>query len=169
VALVLVLVGVVIGLGVGQLWRVFGQRGRNHPHDALTGLPLRGAALEALADLRVDDVVVMLDLDDLKTVNDTRGHTAGDELLTAVATHLAGSVRAGDTVARWGGDEFVVVLRAGAAGAADVVERLRQSAPSPFSAGYAVHSDGDGDATLRRADAALLAAKRAGGRRVMPA
>ena len=166
-ALVLVLVGVAIGAGVSQLWRVFGHRATNHPRDALTGLPLRAAAHDVLRGLRAGDAVVMLDLDELKLVNDTKGHAAGDALLTAVAEHLSRGVRTQDTVARWGGDEFVIVLRSGAAAAGDVVERLRRSAPTEFSAGIAVHASGDGEATLARADAALLAAKRAGGRQVM--
>jgi diguanylate cyclase (GGDEF)-like protein len=167
VGLVFVLVGVVIGVVASQLWRVFGHRGTNHPRDALTGLPLRAAAHDALRDLRAGDAVVMLDLDELKRVNDTRGHTAGDDLLTAVADHLAHGVRAGDIVTRWGGDEFVIVLRGGGPAAGHVVERLRASAPTSFSAGIAVHDAGEGAATLARADAALLAAKRAGGQRVM--
>jgi diguanylate cyclase (GGDEF)-like protein len=167
VTLVLVLVGVVLGVGVSQLWRVFGHRSRNHPRDTLTGLALRAEAHDALRALRAGDAVVMLDLDELKRVNDTQGHAAGDELLTAVAAHLSRGVRAQDTVARWGGDEFVIVLRGGADAASDVVERLRRSASTAFSAGIAVHASGDAEATLARADAALLAAKRAGGRRVM--
>ena len=169
VTIVFVLVGVIIGIGISTTWHVFGHRGRNHPRDALTGLPLRPAALDALHTLRAGDAVVILDADDLKRVNDERGHAAGDDLLTALASHLAHGVRALDVVTRWGGDEFVIVLRGGAAAADVVVERLRVSAPSPFSAGIAVHTHGDGDATLRRADTALLAAKRAGGDRVMSA
>jgi diguanylate cyclase (GGDEF)-like protein len=166
---VFVLLGAGIGFGFSQLLRVFGHRHPNHPRDVLTGLALRAAALDALGDLRAGDAVVMLDLDELKHVNDTRGHAAGDELLRAVAQHLSAGVRTEDTVARWGGDEFVIVLRGGAPAASAVVERLRRSSPSEFSAGIAVHGDGAGSATLGRADAALLAAKRAGGRCVMTA
>ncbi|MEY2417621.1 MAG: hypothetical protein QOG90_301 [Actinomycetota bacterium] len=166
-ALLLVLLGVVIGVGVSQAWRVFGHRGHNHPPDALTGLPLRAEAQDALRVLRAGDAVVMLDVDDLKRINDTQGHAAGDALLTAIASHLSGGVRTQDTVARWGGDEFLIVLRGGAGAAGAVVERLRQTASTAFSAGIAVHESGDAEGTLARADAALLAAKRAGGRCVM--
>ncbi|HVV37491.1 MAG TPA: GGDEF domain-containing protein [Acidimicrobiales bacterium] len=163
---VYVLAGIAIGVAVTYLWRFVTRR---HPVDPLTGIPTRPAADDALRSLRDGDAVVVVDLDELKAVNDDRGHGAGDALLQALAAHLARGVRAQDTVARWGGDEFVIVLRGGASAASAVVERLRQSAPTPFSAGVAVHAGGDGQATFERADAALLVAKRAGGRRVVTA
>nr|WP_246316123.1 bifunctional diguanylate cyclase/phosphodiesterase [Kineococcus aurantiacus] len=81
-------------------------------HDLLTGLPNRLALLERLADLigRSSDVgVLMVDLDDFKTVNDGLGPEAGDAVLVEVARRLARAVRSGDMVARPGGDEFVLV------------------------------------------------------------
>jgi diguanylate cyclase (GGDEF)-like protein len=120
-----------------------------------------------LQSLHRGDAVVMLDLDTLKATNDEFGHGAGDALLSAVATHIASHVRDGDTVARWGGDEFVIVLRGGGPAAGGVVDRLRQSSPATFSAGVAVHHGGPGTTTLANADAALLDAKRAGGGRVV--
>jgi diguanylate cyclase (GGDEF)-like protein/PAS domain S-box-containing protein len=83
--------------------------------DALTGLPnrtiLRGRMNEALAQCRPDSMcaVHFIDLDQFKQVNDTLGHTRGDLLLVAVADRLRTAVRASDVIARFGGDEFVVL------------------------------------------------------------
>ena len=87
-------------------------------HDELTGLPNRRAVarhlvdvLERVADRRSPGVaVVFLDLDDFKVVNDEYGHTTGDRLLVEVAERLRASVRSTDLVARFGGDEFLVVM-----------------------------------------------------------
>ena len=87
-------------------------------HDSLTGLPNRAQLTRAL-QLWIDDAdpagvgiaVAFIDLDRFKPVNDLYGHETGDELLVAVASRLAGAVRGGDLVARFGGDEFVVIAR----------------------------------------------------------
>jgi diguanylate cyclase (GGDEF)-like protein len=86
-------------------------------HDALTGLANRRLFLDRLARallqrhaLDVTCAVLYLDLDEFKGINDTFGHSVGDELLRVTATRLVGSVRAGDTVARLGGDEFAILL-----------------------------------------------------------
>lgn len=86
-------------------------------HDALTGLPNRRLLMDrlelAMAHANRNKciaAVVYLDLDDFKTVNDTHGHVAGDMLLKLVAERLKTAVRQEDTVARFGGDEFVIVL-----------------------------------------------------------
>jgi diguanylate cyclase (GGDEF)-like protein len=86
-------------------------------HDALTGSANRRLFLNRLEQALsrrpgtgVTTAVLYLDLDDFKGINDTFGHSVGDELLRVTATRLGGSVRAGDTVARLGGDEFAILL-----------------------------------------------------------
>jgi diguanylate cyclase (GGDEF)-like protein len=73
-------------------------------------------------------VILMFDMDDFKKVNDTLGHSAGDKLLVRVAQAAAAQVRASDVVARYGGDEFIVLLPHASAGQAlPVAERIRAS------------------------------------------
>jgi diguanylate cyclase (GGDEF)-like protein len=86
-------------------------------YDALTGLPNRNLFSDRLAHAlavgqrnRTPFALLYIDIDHFKRINDTFGHEAGDELLREVAARLARSVRASDTVARWGGDEFVAIL-----------------------------------------------------------
>ncbi len=88
-------------------------------HDPLTGLPNRSLLLDrvgnALARRRPPDravVLMFMNLDDFKRVNDSLGHTAGDEVLVAFAERLRSSVRAGDSVGHFGGDEFAILLEA---------------------------------------------------------
>nr|WP_281373199.1 GGDEF domain-containing protein [Kineococcus aurantiacus] len=104
-------------------------------HDRLTGLPNRGLLEDRWEQARsrarragTVPLVAFCDLDDLKQLNDRHGHLAGDRALVAVADRLVGVSRAGDTVARFGGDEFVVLVDS----AADVdpqalLERLREA------------------------------------------
>jgi diguanylate cyclase (GGDEF)-like protein/PAS domain S-box-containing protein len=110
-------------------------------HDALTGLPNRTLLLDrlrvALARARRDGThvaVLFLDLDHLKVVNDSLGHDAGDDLLRAVGPRLAEVVRPSDTVARFGGDEFAVLLQGvtGERGAIAVAERIVRAFEAPF-------------------------------------
>jgi diguanylate cyclase (GGDEF)-like protein len=109
--------------------------------DPTTELPNRtlfqarlAAALAAAAVDRVTLAVFFLDLDLFKNVNDTLGHTVGDELLKAFAERLIGCTRAGDTVGRLGGDEFALLLRLedGPDGATAAAERIREALRLPF-------------------------------------
>ncbi len=134
--------------------------------DLLTGLPNRRMLDRALGRLSADDTVIMLDLDHFKQVNDNFGHAAGDEVLRMFGCVLRAAVRGRDTVGRFGGEEFLVVL-APPEGADVVLQRLRaewlteRPFPVTFSAGIAA-SVGDPDETLRLADQALYQAKEAG-------
>ena len=156
-------------------------------HDALTGLPNRAlfqdrleAALAASHRHGQPFAVLFIDLDLFKSVNDRLGHPAGDALLIEVGSRIGECVRESDTVARFGGDEFAVVLTdvGGAAEAEEVAQRICDSLAMPFalpqgearvagSVGIALSpAHGCDRACLEeRADKALYAAKRAGGNR----
>ena len=141
--------------------------------DELTGLPNRRAWNDelprALEHARRDGAplaVALLDLDHFKMFNDSYGHPAGDRLLKEASAAWHGALRQGDTVARWGGEEFVVLLPgADAEVAREVLGRALARTPlgQTFSAGVA---QWDGTETsedlLQRADAGLYAAKAAG-------
>ena len=152
--------------------------------DDLTGLPNRALFNDRIAGAltragRAGTPVALLfvDIDHFKLVNDTRGHAAGDELLKIVATRLSETVRASDTVARFAGDEFTVILEgpASLAEAQAVAAKLIEAVRAPMriggipvavsaSIGVAMLEPGEHDATplLRRADEALYEAKRRG-------
>ena len=153
-------------------------------HDSLTGLPNRTLALDrlALALARTERhpssvAVLFLDLDRFKVINDSLGHNFGDQLLVGVAARLRDAVRPSDTVARIGGDEFVVVCEdiVGVEDAARIAERIAEALSRPFdltddevllatSVGIAL-SSGPGDTPetlLRDADAAMYRAKEGG-------
>jgi len=154
-------------------------------HDPVTELPNRALFLDRLrhAQERMTRVstmyaLVFIDLDRFKVVNDSLGHAAGDELLVQVAQRLHGSLRIGDTLGRFGGDEFVALLEDldSEAEALAVAERLLASLAEPFqlgdrdiivtaSAGVVI---GDGthlgpDECIREADVAMYRAKARGG------
>ncbi len=136
--------------------------------DALTGVGNRRQADVLLAQVKPGDAVAILDLDHFKSVNDRWGHARGDEVLVALARYLDRSLRDGDAVARFGGEEFLVVLRQAGPHAAAALERLvegwRRTEPvTTFSTGVAVHATGaKPTATLIAADQALYRAKDAG-------
>jgi len=152
--------------------------------DALTGLANRRAAHEVLGRevaraARYDRelAVLMLDIDRFKVLNDTYGHPVGDRVLVALAERLRAHVRASDLVARWGGEEFVVVApETPMPFSLQLAEQLRaQIAKDPFldghriavSVGVASFRDGDDvDALVARSDAALYRAKAGGRNRV---
>ncbi|MDI6101445.1 sensor domain-containing diguanylate cyclase [Actinoplanes sp. NEAU-A12] len=155
-------------------------------HDMLTGLGnralLRDRLTGALARSRRTAKpvgVLLLDLNGFKTVNDTHGHDAGDQLLKVVAERLKTCVRTEDTVARLGGDEFVVVTEdlRDPADAVTIAERIiaalnepvlvnGHALNTPASIGIALSEPGDRpDDVLRCADAAMYTAKRRGGGR----
>ena len=134
--------------------------------DLLTGLANRRMLDRALGRLSADDTVIMLDLDHFKQVNDNFGHAAGDEVLRVFGSVLRGTVRGRETVGRFGGEEFLVVL--GPGGDAEAfLQRLRaewlteRPRPVTFSAGIGL-SAGDPDETVSLADQALYQAKEAG-------
>lgn len=137
--------------------------------DALSGLANRRSFDRAVARVTDRDVVVIIDLDSFKQVNDTAGHQTGDEVIRTFGACLRAQVREGDMAARVGGDEFVLLLRdTDPDGAEQMLERIRvdwsnrRPHPVTFSAGVA-RSGGDGGDALRAADAALYDAKDARG------
>ncbi|GBD17387.1 putative diguanylate cyclase YeaP [bacterium HR26] len=178
------------GLAI-ERWREQEQLRYQAGHDLLTGLPNRALFLDrlehALARAARDPrrvAVLFIDLDGFKQVNDLLGHQAGDELLVQVARRLETTVRAGDTVARFAGDEFTVLLEdlQSLEDAVVVAERMIRVIEEPFvvagrvvgvsaSIGIADSHPGltDPGALLLAADQALYAAKRAGKARYMVA
>jgi len=153
-------------------------------HDVLTGLPNRGLLLD-----RIDQAIthaarhgsrvglLFLDLDNFKIVNDSLGHAASDRALTAIANRLVSCLRSEDTVARFGGDEFVMLLQniTEPADMMDVVDRIKSVMAEAFdvgghdliittSIGLVLSEPGDthADELLRRADIAMYRAKTRG-------
>jgi diguanylate cyclase (GGDEF)-like protein/PAS domain S-box-containing protein len=154
-------------------------------HDAVTGLANRALFAErvrhAITRSRREDrrcAVLFLDLDDFKEINDSLGHAAGDEVLIEVARRLDSSVRGADTAARFGGDEFAVLLEdiKHSQEAADTAERVLEALSVPLRAGHkelalrcslgisvlGADSAATADEMIRDADAAMYIAKRDG-------
>jgi diguanylate cyclase (GGDEF)-like protein len=147
-------------------------------HDSLTGCLTHGAFHESLAAALArrrrngaDIAVLMLDLDDFKTVNDELGHLVGDDLLRTVGTVLQGSLRAGDAAGRVGGDEFAILLTdappdASRQAAERVIAALAEHGIAASVGLAAACDECDTTVLLARADQALYAAKRSGKARV---
>jgi diguanylate cyclase (GGDEF)-like protein len=157
---------------------------RRADHDPLTGLANRAILAErlrhALQRVKRSDTsvaVLFIDLDNFKHANDTLGHASGDELLRVTAARIDEDLRPGDTVARFGGDEFVAICEdvGGPEDAMDVAERLRTllAEPIPLAAGVAHvtasvgvalpdRPDRSAEALLQAADRAMYEAKAAG-------
>jgi len=153
-------------------------------HDGLTSLAnrtlfrdrLEHALALAIRERDVGVAVLFLDLDDFKAINDSLGHDAGDQLLCAVADRLKAETRASDTVARFGGDEFAILLERleGPAEALAIVNRIKVALRRPLmlhgrlmsvsaSVGVAFAEPAtDVDTLLRNADVAMYEAKEAG-------
>lgn len=153
-------------------------------HDALTGLPNRllyndrlDHALEYARRHNIRVGVLMLDLDRFKLINDTLGHSAGDQMLEVIAARLRGRIRAEDTVARLGGDEFAIVISEleHAEDAATLSRKIIDAIAEPIhitghaltvsvSIGISVFPDdgADNEALCKSADTAMYAAKEKG-------
>jgi diguanylate cyclase (GGDEF)-like protein/PAS domain S-box-containing protein len=155
-------------------------------HDTLTGLPNRALLIDRLihglarSERRDKQLGVMfLDIDHFKVVNDSLGHTSGDQLLRIAAARIAEAIRPGDTVARFGGDEFVVVCDdVSAVEAEQIAERVLHSLSLPCiigdqdanvtaSLGIAIaHAQSTPESLLRDSDAAMYRAKERGRARI---
>ena len=149
-------------------------------HDPLTGLPNRtllsdrlNGALARCARGGHEVAVLFCDLDGFKAVNDTGGHAAGDRVLAECATRLLATLRSADTVARVGGDEFVILIEPGG-DALEVVRRIQRQISLPICVGDATYTvtssigvafanaDKAPDDVLREADLAMYLAKSRG-------
>ncbi len=166
---------------IGDKIAVEQEMSRRAIEDNLTGLPNRYWLSQNLplilmdaAQAKMRVAVLFLDLDDFKNVNDSRGHSAGDELLRAAADRLRGSVRPNDHVARFGGDEFTIVMRniTDESQVIGLANRIIDAFKTPFvvsgsenlvgaSIGIAIFpaDGGDGETLLKNADIAMYAAK----------
>jgi diguanylate cyclase (GGDEF)-like protein len=169
-----------LGQAVWQMKELQRELSHQASHDPLTDLANRSLFAERVRTALESDgpvSVIFIDIDDFKTVNDSLGHAAGDELLIAIARRLSDCVRPSDLVARLGGDEFAILLgRLGSLeDAIDVTERVIGRLAERFSIGghnisvraSAGIASGDRDGVgpeelIRNADVAMYRAKQAG-------
>ncbi|MEZ5611003.1 MAG: diguanylate cyclase [Rhodocyclaceae bacterium] len=182
--------GILLALGLAHRVREHRRARESAEHlasiDSLTGLLNRRAFLERAAPLwstalRNDRPLslLMVDIDHFKSINDRFGHAVGDDVLAAFGKFLFGARREGDLVARWGGEEFILLLpETGLSQAHALGERLRvalgrahitASYPHPLSASFGLAGRNPGDSLevlIRAADAQLYRAKAAGRNRV---
>lgn len=150
-------------------------------HDTLTGLPNRkqfSTALDQLCSYSATNhhsfCIVVVDLDDFKTINDTYGHNAGDEVLIEAAMRFQKTIRVGDLAARLGGDEFILLLpNLEIEAAFEIFERIHSSLTKPYSIGentlqigaslgvslFPAHATRPTE-LIRRADLAMYSAKK---------
>ncbi|MEM6732334.1 MAG: EAL domain-containing protein, partial [Myxococcota bacterium] len=169
---------------IQQRKEVEAQLAHDAMHDGLTGLPNRSLVHDRLTRAMArarrnyqNFAVLFLDMDRFKTINDSLGHLAGDELLLEAAKRMASCLRETDTVARLGGDEFVIIIDelAEETDATRVAERIQEKLQRPFelsghevystvSIGIALYNDRykDAEEMLRDADIAMYRAKAAG-------
>jgi diguanylate cyclase (GGDEF)-like protein/PAS domain S-box-containing protein len=178
--------GMVLGLSdITETLRITRQMAYLATHDNLTQLPNRNLFEDRLAQAianaqrqRLQFAVIFIDLDGFKKINDGMGHAVGDMLLTEVARRLRTHVRQSDTAARWGGDEFVLLVErlADKAAAAEIAHKMVGALSQPFdfkgqelyvtpSIGISLFP-GDGteaETLLMRADAAMYQVKQSGG------
>lgn len=171
---------------VGRIRRLASER--NRMEDMLRKDPLTGVQSRLLGEQVLQKVlrertpagVIMLDLDKFKAINDTHGHSVGDRVLQTVANGCQEFLRAGKSISRWGGEEFLVVVpHVDAPGLQIVAERLRSAiaelpvapvAQVTASFGTTMIESGDTlETVLHRADLALYRAKEQGGNRVVAA
>jgi diguanylate cyclase (GGDEF)-like protein len=172
-----------LGDSLSQLTRLKEELRHQAFHDQLTNLPNRtlftervAYALERQDRAKQSLAVLFLDLDDFKTINDSLGHPAGDQVLVTVAERLRRCIRPSDTVARLGGDEFGILLddMSGPSDALLAAERIIQALNAPAyldgqevsiraSVGITLDTHGEqADTLLRNADVAMYTAKRRG-------
>lgn len=167
------LFGVQIGIAIEHLF-VIDELARANTRDELTGIGNRKHADALLRSLQPGDALVLLDLDGFKTVNDTLGHSVGDQVLQELSAHLRDCLRDSDTSARLGGDEFLIVARRAHADPLAVANRVLDGwsasvGQTTLSAGVALHQADptnpavpDSQVTFERADRALYQAKAKG-------
>jgi diguanylate cyclase (GGDEF)-like protein len=126
------------------------------------GFAVAAARQRAMAERRGESVALaVIDLDDFKAVNDREGHAAGDRLLVEIAGAWAASLRPGDLLARFGGDEFILMLLGATADQVDaILARLAAAHPAAWTAGTVFCSNAESlDEAINRADARLYAEK----------